>query len=80
MGNDIGIRVRAAREAAGLTIEKLAFTAGLSVATIARVEKGANLPETKTLKAIGLALGVPWSQLADDAPDDDGEPLARATG
>jgi len=53
---EIGARVRALREAAGLTQEKLASAARIGRVTIARIESGEQFPRYKTLLALADAL------------------------
>jgi transcriptional regulator with XRE-family HTH domain len=48
--------VRAARSAAGATQEQLAVAAGISSATVARVERGTVRPTRGTLRLLALAL------------------------
>lgn len=52
----VGLELRAARVAAGLSIEQLAVRAGVSGATVERIEHGRVTPHRSTLLALGLAL------------------------
>ena len=55
----IGTRVRALREAAGLTQEKLAYESGLrSKGTLSKIEGGHQLPSVAVLELLALRLGV----------------------
>lgn len=72
----VGQRIRALREAAGLTLEKLAFEAGLDKGHLSRLERGLQSPRLKTLRAIAERLGVDVAALVertsideDDAPE-----------
>lgn len=53
----LGGRVRDLREAAGLTQDALARTAGVGRITLVRLENGEQSPRLKTLNAVALALG-----------------------
>ena len=53
-------RIRAARQALGLTQNELADKAGVSARTIHAVEKGRQCRQT-TKRQILNALGVPWA-------------------
>jgi transcriptional regulator with XRE-family HTH domain len=56
---ELGKNLKRYREAKGWTQEQLAHEAGLVVATVNRVERGANeSPTMTTLKALADALGV----------------------
>ena len=57
-------RIRAARQALGLTQNELAEKAGVSARTIHAVEKGRVCRQT-TKRQILVALGVPW-ELRDE--------------
>jgi transcriptional regulator with XRE-family HTH domain len=52
----VGPELRAARVAAGLSIEQLAVRAGIGGATVERIEHGRVKPHRSTLLALGLAL------------------------
>ncbi len=52
----VGEELRAARRAAGLTIDQLAVRAGVSGATVERIEHGRVKPHPKTLRALALVL------------------------
>lgn len=54
----LGEKLREARKRAGLTLEKLAEAAGLSVAHVGAVERGAKTPSLAALYSICAALGV----------------------
>lgn len=57
------VKIKAARESAGLTIRALAEKAGLSTATIQYAESGKSLPRRATLKKIADACGVAVADL-----------------
>lgn len=57
------VKIKAARESAGLTIRALAEKTGLSTATIQYAESGKSLPRMVTLKKIADACGVAIADL-----------------
>lgn len=65
----LAARLREIREEHGLSQEKLAARAGLSVATIRKIEKGAVVePGFFTVLSIAEALGVTADDLATPPP------------
>jgi transcriptional regulator with XRE-family HTH domain len=61
----IAASIRRERERAGISLTELARRAGLAKSTLSQLESGAGNPSVETLWAIGVALGVPFSQLVD---------------
>lgn len=61
----IGQAVRELRHKAGLRQEDLAKKAGIARPNIARIERGAHEPSTRTLRRVAEALGVPLARLLD---------------
>ena len=59
----VGVRLRAAREAAGLSQRQLAFS-GCSPAYISRIESGDRIPSLQLLRELGRRLGVSEDFLA----------------
>ncbi len=59
----IGKRVRQIREEANQTQETLAWAAGISKASISRIEQGENLPSVPVIFALAAELGVTASDL-----------------
>jgi transcriptional regulator with XRE-family HTH domain len=57
--------LRRERERAGLSLTELARRAGLAKSTLSQLESGTGNPSVETLWALGVALGVPFSQLVD---------------
>lgn len=65
-----GERIRQAREAAGMTQERLADAAGLNQSHIALFEQSLRQPKEETIKAIAMATGFPVAFFRrDQAPD-----------
>ena len=60
-----GARLKKLREAQKLSMEKLAVKAGVSKATIYRVEAGKRDPTLSTLRGIAKGLGITVSELVD---------------
>jgi len=73
----IGERLRAARESAGLTLERTAELAGLSKAHLSRLESAERQPSIAALLALSDAVGVPVSNLLGE--DGEGLPLSIST-
>jgi transcriptional regulator with XRE-family HTH domain len=59
----IAAAVRRERERAGLTLTELARRAGVAKSTLSQLEAGTGNPSVETLWALGVALGIPFSQL-----------------
>jgi len=57
------MELRAARHRQGLSREQLAHRAGLSLATVYRIEAGRATPTRGTRRLLAIALGVPVEQL-----------------
>lgn len=75
----IAARVRAARQAAGLTPAELATRAGrLTGAEIVKVETGRRVPTLAVLADLAGALNVPLTSLVEDTPPELGEDEDRA--
>src|SRR5881409_3398974 len=61
--HSLGKRIRALREEAGLSQEKLGSSAELGRVTLARIEQGKQSPRYETLVALARALKRPASEL-----------------
>jgi transcriptional regulator with XRE-family HTH domain len=61
----VGRRVRAARQARGLSLGALASAAGVGKGSLSEIENGARNPTLGTLYAIADALGLPLADLLD---------------
>ncbi|MGH3647316.1 MAG: helix-turn-helix domain-containing protein [Micromonosporaceae bacterium] len=55
--------LRRERERVGLSLSELAKRAGIAKSTVSQLEAGTGNPSVETLWALGVALGVPFSQL-----------------
>lgn len=64
----IAAALRRERERAGLSLTELARRAGLAKSTLSQLESGNGNPSVETLWALGVALGVPFSQLVAETP------------
>lgn len=58
-------RIRAARDAAGLTQAQLASRVYVSPLTLSRWERGANTPHATTRRQLAVALGLPEDYFED---------------
>lgn len=69
-GVRIGARLRALREAAGLTQAEIARRTGIHRPNIARVEAGRHTPSLETLSRLAGAIGVPTTRVLEaNQPD-----------
>jgi transcriptional regulator with XRE-family HTH domain len=65
----IGPRVREQRRVHGLSLQQAANLAGVSAASIHKVERGDMVPTITTLLKLAAAFGLPLSSFVDDTPD-----------
>ena len=65
----VGQRIRARRNALGLSQERCALEAGLAAKSIGAIERGENTPRMATLEAIAKALGVTVEDLCAEEGD-----------
>jgi XRE family transcriptional regulator, fatty acid utilization regulator len=71
--HEIGRRIRVTRIARGMTVTELAQRVGMGQGQCSRTERGDYLPRLFTAARFARALGVPLSELVDDAmPGEDG--------
>src|SRR6185436_17427163 len=61
----IASALRRERERVGLSLTELAKRAGIAKSTLSQLESGTGNPSVETLWALGVALGVPFSQLVE---------------
>jgi transcriptional regulator with XRE-family HTH domain len=61
----IAASLRRERERTGLSLTEVARRAGIAKSTLSQLESGTGNPSVETLWALGVALGVPFSQLVD---------------
>lgn len=61
----IAAALRRERDRAGLSLTELARRAGIAKSTLSQLESGSGNPSVETLWALGVALGVPFSQLVE---------------
>ena len=64
----IATALRRERDRAGLSLTELARRAGIAKSTLSQLESGTGNPSVETLWALGVALGVPFSQLVEPPP------------
>lgn len=66
-----GARVRHVRETVGLSRKDLAKAAGIGDRTLARIERGDQIPREETLRAVAEAFGIPLDLLAPGWEEDE---------
>ena len=64
----IGLRIRVLRKDRKLSIESLAEQSGLSVGMLSQLERGISTPSVRSLRVLGVALGVPMSWFFSATP------------
>lgn len=69
----VGTRLRKIRKFHGLTQERLAELADLSVDAVSALERGRALPSFETLEKLAAALGVPIHHFFVDVEEDGSE-------
>src|SRR6266571_2876445 len=57
--------IRRERERVGLSLSELAKQAGIAKSTLSQLESGTGNPSVETLWALGVALGVSFSNLVE---------------
>lgn len=70
MDDALAARLSALRQSAGLTLEDVAETSGISRATLSRIERGDNSPTASALGRLCAAYNVTMSQLLMEVEDD----------
>ena len=60
--------LREIRRARGLTLESVAYLAGVDAATVSRIERGEVLPRPETVVTIARALGVSVKRITPKEP------------
>ncbi|MFT3780064.1 MAG: helix-turn-helix transcriptional regulator [Ottowia sp.] len=71
LAEKVGARIRALREATGLTLEQLAYSCDFSKGQLSTIERGLAVPTASTLNTLAEGLGVlPLDLLTfpDDGP------------
>jgi transcriptional regulator with XRE-family HTH domain len=64
----VGARIRARRQAEGVSLAELGRRSGVARATLTELEAGTGNPTLETLYALANALGVPLSDLITEPP------------
>ncbi len=62
----VGARIRALRQARGLTLTALAGKAGLAIPNLHRLEEDKHTPTFKTLQRVAKAFGLSWLDLLSE--------------
>ena len=71
LDDDVGPRIRAARGRQGKSRIELAAAAGIKSRTLARIERGDQMPRVGSLRAIAEALEMPLEALVVNWTDDE---------
>src|SRR6266849_3755134 len=74
------LQLRTLRERAGLSAEKLARRADVSLFTVLNIEQGRSHPLWKTVQKLARALGVSPEQVTEEAEEGEARPLAWSGG
>lgn len=61
------MKLKQAREQAGITMHELAKMVGVTAAAICRYENGTRSPKTEIAKRIAKVLNIAWYELIDNA-------------
>jgi transcriptional regulator with XRE-family HTH domain len=77
---DVGPRLRARREARGLSLRELARRLGISPSAVSQIETGKSRPSVSTLYSIVTELGMSLDELFSGEPGDEVPAVAEATG
>lgn len=67
-GSAFGRRLRALRDAAGMTQQELADAAGIHIITVSKLERGKIDPSWTVVLAVATALGVRPNDFEEDEP------------
>lgn len=73
-----GRRLRELREAAGLSQHALGEKAGIAYQTIAKYERGENIPNWETVEKLADALGAKMDDFRADPPASGGDAAGKA--
>lgn len=65
---EVGARIRALRQAKGLSLETVASAANLSIGFVSQIERGLSSPSLKALASLADALGLPIAGLFETRP------------
>ena len=78
LGRVVGLRVKRAREASGLTQSQLAQRIDRTKEAVSNIERGVNLPSLDTLQAICDVTGIPLAAVVVAIRDDEATQDQRA--
>lgn len=78
-GPALATAVQRLRRRQGITQEAFAFKAGVTIATLSRIERGVTTPAWTTLQDISTALGITMQDLASAVEGEPANP-SPATG
>jgi len=78
MSSGFGRRLKVLRASAGMTQEAVARAADVSLATVAKLERGETDPTWNTVRALAKALGVSVAEFEVDEPAEPEPPAEPA--
>jgi len=76
----LGLKVRAARDQCGWTLQELSRRSGLAVSYLSEIEKGKKFPKPEKLLGLASALGTPYEELVSTRVDEELEALSAFAG
>lgn len=79
LNRTIGLRVKRARETAGLTQERLAELIDRSKEAVSNIERGVSLPGLDTIQTICDVTKVPMTSIVEESSEDGSTADLRAT-
>lgn len=76
----LGLKVRAARDQLGWTLQALSNRSGLAVSYLSEIEKGKKFPKPEKLLGLAAALGVAYEELVSTRVDEELQALSSFAG
>jgi transcriptional regulator with XRE-family HTH domain/Zn-dependent peptidase ImmA (M78 family) len=76
----LGLKVRAARDRRGWTLQELSRRSGLAVSYLSEIEKGKKFPKPEKLLGLASALGAPYEERVSTRVDEELEALSAFAG
>ena len=76
----LGLKVRAARDKRGWTLQELARRGGLAVSYLSEIEKGKKFPKPEKLLGLARALGVAYEELVSTRVEEELSALSAFAG
>jgi XRE family transcriptional regulator, fatty acid utilization regulator len=76
----LGLKVRAARDQRGWTLQELSRRSGLAMSYLSEIEKGKKFPKPEKLLPLAAALGVPYEEMVSTRVDEELQALSAFAG